>query len=584
MELPQYIQKENPSAAVLQEAHPNVDYSGLERLSNKFTGFIDGLKKYKDTLDTENAYKEYKLWLAKEQRNLEENTSFEELAGACEKFNADVPIKIEAVLNKTTLSWKDKQELSTKWKVQEQPAAYINSMRIADGIKRTTFITQQQAQTAEKVAAFSNASFAQLAGNNGWAMLEDANNMASNQAIAAYQNNFITKAMIPAYTQQIKQENTVYWVGAMTEKNPGYMQRILTGHNEEISNLRANIYASSGGKYLTISSKNNANYKNYISEINTLSAQDKAMLYIGNITVKDGKQSSTITGSAAYDLGGIQAEAKKLGISFKDAIHDPQILAKYATPFSSRFTADSIYYNETNKDLAGLYYNGEYLPPSMNSNSRFFTPMLKYATIECRNASLAAIDTYLSAEEKEKLNKEKLENAKNVWALNKDLQNEILHKGDIPTQTIYPTRQDTTGIEIDPVHKANTLRDVEHTIPVGGNKKSTVYLMTKQLPELQRRLGFKIITTSDYRVGSKGHHGEGRAVDVQMRGYTSEQKIKLVTELLKLSTVHMLGTSDPIILNYFKNNPKIEDERERDKKLPPRNNHVNHIHITTINK
>ena len=77
MDLPQYIQKLNPSAALLSDRVPNAHITGIDELSKTLSGFLDGINEYRDELNLDKARKEYELWLTQEKERFAQNTTID---------------------------------------------------------------------------------------------------------------------------------------------------------------------------------------------------------------------------------------------------------------------------------------------------------------------------------------------------------------------------------------------------------------------------------------------------------------------------------------------------------------------------
>lgn len=130
-------------------------------------------------------------------------------------------------------------------------------------------------------------------------------------------------------------------------------------------------------------------------------------------------------------------------------------------------------------------------------------------------------------------------------------------------------------------YNAGTIKNIAATKARPNEQKVLTYFADNQIPTIGKQLGLNLNVTSRYRNQTGSHHAEGRAADVSMSEHKSANRIRIYEQLLKLSTVQKIGTSDPIILTKFAGNPKIVDERKYDKQHGT--NHVNHAHVTLIN-
>lgn len=128
---------------------------------------------------------------------------------------------------------------------------------------------------------------------------------------------------------------------------------------------------------------------------------------------------------------------------------------------------------------------------------------------------------------------------------------------------------------------AITMRNIAYTTPKPNEQKVLTYFADNQIPTIGNQLGLNLTITSRYRNQAGSHHSEGRAADLSMSEHSAKDRIRIYEQLLKLPTIHAIGTSDPTIIAYFNGNKKIVDERLYDKQHGT--NHVNHAHITLIN-
>lgn len=128
---------------------------------------------------------------------------------------------------------------------------------------------------------------------------------------------------------------------------------------------------------------------------------------------------------------------------------------------------------------------------------------------------------------------------------------------------------------------AITMRNIAYTTPKPNEQKVLTYFADNQIPTIGNQLGLNLTITSRYRNQAGSHHSEGRAADLSMSEHSAKDRIRIYEQLLKLPTIHAIGTSDPTIIAHFNGNKKIVDERLYDKQHGT--NHVNHAHITLIN-
>ena len=128
---------------------------------------------------------------------------------------------------------------------------------------------------------------------------------------------------------------------------------------------------------------------------------------------------------------------------------------------------------------------------------------------------------------------------------------------------------------------AAIMRDISSTNPKENEQKVLTYFADSFVPQIESDLNINLTVTSRYRNQQGSKHSEGRALDISMSEHSPDERIKIYQKLLSSPVVYKLGTSDPLILGTFKDNTKIKDERDYDKRKGT--NHVNHVHITLIN-
>lgn len=125
---------------------------------------------------------------------------------------------------------------------------------------------------------------------------------------------------------------------------------------------------------------------------------------------------------------------------------------------------------------------------------------------------------------------------------------------------------------------------VSATIPRQGETKVLTYTADTLIPQLERKLGFKLNVTSRYRAGDPGGHGKGYKMDISISELNPSQRRQLYEEVASLPVTTAIGCSDTDILKNFTGNPKLKDLRNYDanyKKKHPNSsmNHVNHLDI-----
>lgn len=162
------------------------------------------------------------------------------------------------------------------------------------------------------------------------------------------------------------------------------------------------------------------------------------------------------------------------------------------------------------------------------------------------------------------------------------------HNGDMPSENeVYQwLKEDTLKYYNKNIlmHKNNS-----NVAPKAGETKTLTYLADIETPQYAKDLGLAINVTSRYRENNgkyKSHHTDGTGMDVSMSEHNSSDKRRIIEKYLNNPRVKAIGTSDPELIRLYKNKKynginKIVDERNFDAQYGT--NHVNHIHITTIN-
>lgn len=127
---------------------------------------------------------------------------------------------------------------------------------------------------------------------------------------------------------------------------------------------------------------------------------------------------------------------------------------------------------------------------------------------------------------------------------------------------------------------------ISQTAAKPNETKEVTYYADNYLPQLGQKLGTKItiVQGGRYNPRAKGYgsyhnvNGSTQAVDISMSEHPNFTKMDILKDQIDNPLVKKIGTSDPILLRKFGNNPKVVDEREFDKKHGT--NHVNHVHVT----
>lgn len=434
MELPQYIQKLNPSAALLSDSVPNVDMSGITGLANSLKGFIDGVQDYRDELNLGKARKEYEVWLAEERQNFAMNTTIDNLKDETESFNMRATNKIDEVLRSNGIPWTKMQKASNKMQLMYVPNNLEYSLKIGESVKARTYLDNEANYDNNLGNMMSAVSAAQLRGSNGHQLLNQVFADAESSVDAAIASGYLPASAREISITKKKIQATSYFFGRMLKEDPQTAYDFVTHNAKTVLVDQARYYKTyaNTNKYQTLYSKTQEGFEAYQKDIQELSVYDKQKLGIGNVYV--GKESAT--GSYMYNLGALYKEAQQQGMTLKEAINDSSMLNKYATPYSPFFTDKSVYYNANTKDFAGSYRNGVYIPANLTPGSKYFDPTMKYLNMNTITAIQDAYASYDTSYRKTKQQEDQLAAAQQIWNLEKALAADNV-TGDIPSNIVY---------------------------------------------------------------------------------------------------------------------------------------------------
>lgn len=442
MELPQYIQKLNPSAALLSDRVPNAELTGVKELSSTIKGFLDGVNEYKDSLNLNKAQKEYEVWLLEEKQRFAQNTTIDNLEAESLNFNQTATSKIDEVLRANGVPWHKMQEASDKMQLRYVPANLQYSMQIGENIKARTFTDNELNYENNLGNTLSAVSVAQLRGASGQALLDQILNDADASIDQAIAGGFLPASMRDIASTKKKMEATTMFFGRLLKEDPQAAYDYVTHNSKNVLIDQARFFKTHANTktYQTYYSPSQEAYAAYQAELNKLDDYDKQKLGIGNVYV--GEELST--NSYMYNLGALYQEATASGISFKEAINNQQMLAKYATPYSPFFTKSSIYYNKETQDFAGTWRNGSYIPANLTPGTKYFNESMKYLSLKTIESIQDAYSTYDASARKAVQQDKKLSYAQKLWQINKDLEADNV-TGDVPTNVVYATsaRTDT---------------------------------------------------------------------------------------------------------------------------------------------
>lgn len=434
MELPQYIQKLNPSAAPLSDRVPNVDMSGITGLANSLKGFIDGVQDYRDELNLDKARKEYEVWLAEERQNFAMNTTIDNLKDETESFNMRATNKIDEVLRSNGIPWTKMQKASNKMQLMYVPNNLEYSLKIGESVKARTYLDNEANYDNNLGNMMSAVSAAQLRGSNGHQLLNQVFADAESSVDAAIASGYLPASAREISITKKKIQATSYFFGRMLKEDPQTAYDFVTHNAKTVLVDQARYYKTyaNTNKYQTLYSKTQEGFEAYQKDIQELSVYDKQKLGIGNVYV--GKELAT--GSYMYNLGALYKEAQQQGMTLKEAINDSSMLNKYATPYSPFFTDKSVYYNADTKDFAGSYRNGVYIPANLTPGSKYFDPTMKYLNMNTITAVQDAYASYDTSYRKTKQQEDQLAAAQQIWNLEKALAADNV-TGDIPSNIVY---------------------------------------------------------------------------------------------------------------------------------------------------
>lgn len=138
------------------------------------------------------------------------------------------------------------------------------------------------------------------------------------------------------------------------------------------------------------------------------------------------------------------------------------------------------------------------------------------------------------------------------------------------------------------VNGMNLFTDVNNTIPKKGETKVLTYFADTEVPRMANKLGLKLnyVDGARYRQGDIGGHGKGRKFDLSMSEHNQTNRVAILKEVLSNPLVAEVRTSDKLLLENFKGNPKLIDIRKWDKEKGALRgvNHINHLDITLNTK
>lgn len=555
MELPQYIQKLNPSAALLSDKVPNVELASIDSLAKTLTTTLDDVKKYAGETSVNNAKKDYELWLTKARQEFANSATLDNITQLSDNFNSQANLKIDECLRKNRVPWTRFKTESSKMHTLYEPHNLQYSIQIATGVKTKAFDDSKIDWENRVGQIFTSATRTQLQGTNGVTLLKQVlqgNEERIDQAISV--------GMLPASARtsaltQANVQTTNMFMGRLLKEAPDAAYDFVTRNSDLVEKERIKLFKQAGqtNKYQAIHSDTQQEFSAYQQILSDLDEATKQRLLIEEIEINKHK----MQGSYQYDLGALYKDSQKYGFDFSDAIKDEELLRQYTTPYAPHFTTDSIHYNAQTADLAGEYRKGIFVPANCRKGTMYYNDAFDYLSLSTIDNVSKAYATYKAMDQKAAKTKDSSFLAQEEYKYRKQIAKDNLYL-EPPTQVTKEELQETANLR---------------------------QIANKFTPQVGQELGVNLKITSRYRPPTaqnyKSYHSEGRALDISMSEHSPETQIKIVESYLNNPLVQAIGTSNKEILKHFKNSAhknKLKDESEFDKRH--KTNHLNHIHIT----
>ena len=465
MELPQYIQKLNPSAALMSDRVPNARITGIDELSKTLSGFLDGINDYRDELNLDKAKKEYELWLTQEKERFAQNTTIDNLETESKAFNQNATAKIDEVLRNNGIPWTKMQKASNKMQLAYCPSNLNYSIQIGEKVKLQAYTADETKYFNDMGNTISSASAVQLKGADGHAFLTNSLDEAEASVDRAIASGYLPASAREYAVIKKKMDVTSMFFGRLLKEDPQAAYDFVTHNSKQVLVGQAELFEKHAHTptYQKYYSKSQEGYNIYQSELATLTQQEKQRLGVKNVYVNE----ELSTNSYMYNLGALFDDAQAQGITLAEAVKDPDMLAKYATPYSPFFSNSSIYYNGDTADFAGHWRDGQYIPASLTKTSVYYDKTLGFLNPATIKAVQDGYATYESANRKEQ-QAARTNEAEKIYQLNKQLQADNI-VGDNPTNVVYTT----------PKNKTNKTPDPYQDVPM-----PTKFLSTKEIKEL----------------------------------------------------------------------------------------------------
>ena len=500
MELPQYIAKQNPKAALLSDAAPRASLTGVENLSKTLTGIIDGVKEYSEELNINRAKKEYELWLTEEQQRFSNETTIENLEEASKSFNHQATLKIDEYLRKNGVSWTKFQKTSAQMQAVYAPKNLAFSIGVGEKVKAQAFNLDETNYQNNLGNIMSTATVAQLKGADGHIFLTNSLQEAEDYVDRAIASGYLPASARDYAIAQKKMQVTSMFFGRLLKEDPVAAYNFVTHNAAQVEKDKEKLYKTHGetDTYQSIYSVNQENFAAYQAELKKLSEHDKLRLGIKNDVKVKGESSQN---SYQYNLGALYQDAQQQGISFSEAIKDEELLRKYATPYSPHFSKSSMYCTNDTIDYAGQWVNGQFVPASLTNTSKYYDKTLGFLNTNMIKAVTDAYDTYLS-------NKQKQDQTDNL-----DLRKK-LHQNSLQIQSDATTGVPTDVMYVVPADKTTPANDPYKNIPVPTAFPSITDIK-KWIEQEARALGIPLAAAmaifkreSNFNPKAKGTSGE----------------------------------------------------------------------------
>lgn len=448
MELPQYIQKQNPSPALLKDTAPRINNTGAEAIKDfgkALSGFLDTYKKEREDEGINNAQREYQEWLVQAKDDLYQTTDMSNLDIKLNDFKDISRTKIGYFLQKNGVTGKRYREMDNKLQLHYMPSNLQYALSVGKNVRTTAFQDKETQYAADVGNIFAQATYAQITGDSGIAMLSQQNMRVDSMYDTAYDEGLITASQKQVLINAAKRRNTAYYLGRAVTLDPAGTKVLLTRGSKIFENAQAEYFITHAEteKYQSLYSNKQVDFNDFQKAINSLDLTTRNRLRIRNAYVGAGDKKDLLTGSYVYNLGALYLDCKKQNIDFKDAVNDENLLRKYSTPWSPYFTKDSQYYSTETKDFAGMWQNDVFIPACLTPGSRYYIKDLEYVTPEMMSTALESIATYEAHNDKKEKEEKQLASVQKLREaiMQNEANNTVV--GDSPSFTVYANTEGT---------------------------------------------------------------------------------------------------------------------------------------------